>query len=133
MPNLSPDNRISYLTDDDPSVRNQLKKTTRTRNSSTHENLEETFNQLVQQWRTETRGISSSTELILHPAYQQIIGLGKEAIPLLLRELEKKSGRWFWALKSITRQDPVLPKQQGKTKEMIQAWLDWGRKNGYQW
>jgi hypothetical protein len=73
------------------------------------ETLEATFNQLVLQWRKETRGISSSTELILHPAYQQIIGLGKEAIPLLLRELEQKSGRWFWALKSISREDPVLP------------------------
>jgi hypothetical protein len=33
--------------------------------------------------------------------------MGKDAIPLLLRELGKKSGRWFWALKAITREDPV--------------------------
>ncbi|NEP54002.1 MAG: hypothetical protein F6K65_36510, partial [Moorea sp. SIO3C2] len=68
------------------------------------EDIEQTFRQLVDQWRKETRGISSTTHAAMHPAYQQIIGMGKEAIPLLLRELEQKSGRWFWALKSITRE-----------------------------
>ncbi len=58
----------------------------------------------------------------MHPAYQQIIGLGKQAIPFLLRELDQKSGRWFWALKSITREDPVLQHRRN-TQEMIKAWL----------
>lgn len=93
--------------------------------------LKETFSKLVEQWRLETRGISSTTELILHPAYQQIIGMGSDVIPLLLRELENKTGRWFWALKSITREDPVPPESRGKTQDMITAWLDWGRKKGY--
>ena len=95
--------------------------------------IEILFQQLVNQWQQETRGISSSTELILHPAYQQIIGMGREIIPLLLRELEQKSGRWFWALQSITRENPVPLESRGKTKEMTKIWLDWGRKNGYQW
>ena len=95
--------------------------------------LETTFYQLVEQWKTETRGISSTEQLSMHSAYQQIIGMGSEVIPMLLRELEKNSGRWFWALKSITREDPVLPEQRGKTKEMIEAWLNWGRKKGYIW
>lgn len=64
----------------------------------------------------------------MHSAYQQIIGMGSDVIPMLLRELERNSGRWFWALKSITREDPVTPEQQGKTKEMIESWLNWGRK-----
>ena len=97
------------------------------------EKIEITFQELVNQWQQETRGISSSTELILHPAYQQIIGMGREIIPLLLRELERKSGRWFWSLQSITRQNPVPIKSRGKTQEMIKYWLEWGRKNGYQW
>ena len=69
----------------------------------------------------------------MHPAYQQIIGLGKEAIPFLLRELEQKSGRWFWALKSITREDPLQEEHKGNTQEMIDTWLDWGHRNGYTW
>ena len=66
-------------------------------------------------------------------AYQQIIGMGSDVIPLLLRELENNSGRWFWALKSISREEPVTPEQRGKTKEMIAAWLNWGREKGYKW
>ncbi|WP_229415211.1 MULTISPECIES: hypothetical protein [Moorena] len=97
------------------------------------EDIEQTFRQLVHQWREETRGISSTTQAAMHPAYQQIIGMGKEAIPLLLRELEQKSGRWFWALKSITREDPVQEEHQGNTQEMIKAWLNWGLRNGYKW
>lgn len=97
------------------------------------EDIEQTFLQLVHQWREETRGISSTTQAVMHPAYQQIIGLGKQAVPFLLRELEHKSGRWFWALKSITREDPVPEEYRGNTQEMIKAWLDWGHRNGYTW
>jgi hypothetical protein len=90
-----------------------------------------TFAKLVTQWREENRGVSSTNQMSMHPAYQQIIGMGESAIPLLLRELEKKSGQWFWALKSITREDPVPPEHRGKTSEMIKAWLEWGRAKGY--
>ena len=63
--------------------------------------LATTFYQLVEQWKTETRGISSTEQLSLHPAYQQIIGMGPNVIPLLLRELENNSGRWFWLSKQL--------------------------------
>lgn len=102
-------------------------------NPLTSEEIEIIFRELVNQWQQETRGISSSTDLILHPSYQQIIGMGRDVVPLLLRELEQKSGRWFWALQSITRQNPVPVESRGKTKEMIKIWLEWGRDNGYQW
>ncbi|RUS99365.1 hypothetical protein DSM106972_078070 [Dulcicalothrix desertica PCC 7102] len=90
-----------------------------------------TFTKLVKQWREENHGVSSTNQMSMHPAYQQIIGMGEAAIPLLLRELEKKSGQWFWALKSITREDPVPLEHRGKTSEMIKAWLEWGRAKGY--
>jgi hypothetical protein len=95
--------------------------------SSRQEEIELTFNTLVQQWREENRGVSSTNQMCMHPAYQQIIGMGEAVIPLLLRELEKKSGQWFWALKSISREDPVPPEHRGKTKEMIKIWLEWGK------
>ena len=98
-----------------------------------YKRLEAIFTTLVNQWCEETRGMSSTNQMSMHPAYQQIIGMGEAAIPLLLRELEKKSGRWFWALKSITREDPVPSEHRGKTPEMIKAWLDWGRHKGYVW
>jgi hypothetical protein len=95
--------------------------------------LKQVFDALVAEWRKETGKTSSSTEMAMHPAYQKIIGLGEAAIPLLLNELENKTGRWFWALKAITREDPVAPENRGRTKIMIKAWLDWGKEKGYRW
>jgi hypothetical protein len=102
---------------------------------STYEpdDLERIFNCLIQSVLSETRSESSTHLIAIHPAYQQIIGLGQPAVPLLLREVERKSGRWFWALKSITREDPVPAGDRGKTQKMIDAWLAWGRQKGYQW
>jgi hypothetical protein len=59
--------------------------------------------------------------------------MGPNVIPLLLRELENNSGRWFWALKAISREEPVTPEQRGKTNEMIASWLNWGREKGCKW
>lgn len=89
------------------------------------------FLKLKDQWEAETSILSSDTEIAMHPAYQQIIGMGTNAIPLILSEMKKKPGHWFWALKSITGEDPVLPEQRGRVKEMTEAWLRWGREKGY--
>jgi len=97
------------------------------------EEIDRTFTNLVQQWRNETIGISSTTDLVMHPAYQQIMRMGSVVIPLLLREVERKSGRWFHALCEITGEDPVPLEKRGKTKEMTQLWLDWGKAKGYKW
>jgi hypothetical protein len=95
--------------------------------------IDATFTLLANEWLQETRGMSSINQMSMHPKYQQIIGMGEVVVPLLLRELERKSGHWFWALKSITRADPVPPEYRGKVKEMIKAWLEWGRQRGYKW
>lgn len=95
--------------------------------------LEKKFLNLAAQWRQETYTVSSTTALANHPAYQEIIAMGEPVIPLLLRELEKKSGQWFMALKAISKQNPVPPELKGKTQEMTTAWLKWGREKGYKW
>ena len=69
----------------------------------------------------------------MHPAYQQIIGMGPAAIPWLLAELEREPDHWFWALKSITMVDPVSADERGDIHKMAQAWLKWGKDRGYHW
>lgn len=97
------------------------------------DDIECIFNDLVQVVIQETRSESSTVRIATHPAYQQIIGLGQPAIPLLLRELEGRSGRWFWALKAISRFDPVELSDRGKARKMIEAWVQWGTEAGYEW
>jgi hypothetical protein len=69
--------------------------------------------------------------MVMHPAYQQIIGMGERVVPVLLRELERRPNHWFWALKAITRQDPVPDEARGDFDAMVGAWLRWGRTQGY--
>jgi hypothetical protein len=101
--------------------------------TSVSQEIEQTFIDLVTQWRNETRGVSSTNQLAMHPSYQKIIGMGEVVVPLLLKELESKTGRWFWALESITRENPIPFESRGKTQEMIRAWLQWGEQKGYVW
>ncbi|WP_143294092.1 hypothetical protein [Burkholderia pseudomallei] len=96
-----------------------------------HENssddLEQTFNALRDQWLAATAFASATVDIVLNEAYQQIIGLGPAALPLIIRELEKNGGQWFWALRMIARQDPVPKELRGKTKQMAEAWVNWAK------
>jgi hypothetical protein len=94
---------------------------------------EQSFADLVVCWKRERGPYSSSARLAEHPAYQQIIGMGPEVVPLLLRELEREPDHWFRALHALTGADPVPPESRGKVREMAAAWLRWGREQGYQW
>jgi len=91
--------------------------------------IEETFKSLAAEWTAATQHKSSLTERLLHPAYQSIIGLGREVVPLLLNELQERPDDWFWALSSVTRQNPA----EGVTTFdlAVARWLGWGREQGY--
>jgi hypothetical protein len=97
------------------------------------ESLEAKFQRLASRWQAETAYVSSSSELVAHPAFQEIVDLGSPVVPLLLRELEKRSGHWYRALRRVTGVDPVPPSDRGNFEKAAQAWLRWGKENGYQW
>src|SRR5208283_2613139 len=94
------------------------------------EKLRRWFRELAEQWRNETAHLSNLRKKALHPAYQQIIGMGEAAVPLILAEMKRKPGPWFWALHAITGADPVSEESRGKLPEMTNAWLQWGRERG---
>ncbi len=79
---------------------------------------------------TETRFISDVNKIIHHSAYQQIIRLGHEVVPFLLRDLDQHPGRWLWALHSITGANPVPSSALGNVKKMARAWSEWGKQKG---
>lgn len=96
---------------------------------SRQDSLERKFIILRDQWKSRTQYLSSITEMVLDPAYQQIIGLGPLAVPLILSELEHDPDYWFEALKSITGVDPVVENDMGNLSRMTESWLDWGKVN----
>jgi len=93
--------------------------------------LERKFNLLAKQWKRETLNLSSIQEIILHPSYQRIIGMGPDVIPIILRQLKRTPDFWFWALKCLSDVDPVTREIRGDISAMTEAWLDWGREHEY--
>lgn len=85
---------------------------------------------LTDTWRRETMFKSSAQEIVLHPSYQQIIGFGERAVPFILDELRASGGEWFWALRMITRDDPVRDEDRGNYDAMKDAWLAWADQKG---
>lgn len=101
--------------------------------SGLSQDLDQRFQDLVATWKRERGPHSSSAVLAQHPSYQQIVGMGVEAVPRLLRELEREPDHWFRALHVLTGADPVSAESRGKLREMADAWLNWGREQGYKW
>ncbi|MBI3268726.1 MAG: hypothetical protein HYZ53_06870 [Planctomycetes bacterium] len=89
--------------------------------------VEQKFHELAERWKKERNPFAAPEAMFLHPAYQQIIGMGTAVVPLLLLELEQRPDEWFWALRAITQEDPVPEADRGRLRPMIEAWLRWGK------
>jgi hypothetical protein len=91
------------------------------------------FERLAAQWKLEKTALSSITAIAMLPSYQRIIGMGKPAIRLILSQLEREGDQpdmWFWALRSITGEDPISDEDRGDVVAMAEAWIRWGDANG---
>jgi hypothetical protein len=93
--------------------------------------MAERFHALAERWREETQYHSSITALFMHPAYQEIIGLGPDALPLILEDLAATRSDWFWALRAISGENPVPAAERGQIGNMTERWLEWGHAHGY--
>jgi hypothetical protein len=98
---------------------------------STEASVEERFRRLAREWKEQSRYLSNTAQMAMLQPYQRIIGLGLPVVPLILEELNREPNQWFWALEAITEQNPVPPEARGKVRMMAQAWLEWGKQQGF--
>ncbi|SRR6266481_677925 len=91
--------------------------------------LESEFNSKAQQWKKDTRGLSSVSEIVLHPSYQWIMAKGELALPFILRDLRQNGGQWFHALYYIHGRDEAAGAKT--VEEAIAAWTEWGYRNNH--
>jgi hypothetical protein len=89
------------------------------------------FQEYREEWKRQSRLLSISAKMAMLPPYQQIIGLGPAAIPLILEELQRAPDHWFWALEALTGADPVPADARGNLVAMAEAWVAWGQRHGY--
>jgi hypothetical protein len=96
--------------------------------------LEQQFIQQADKWQWETAHLSSPLQRMMHPSYQAVLGMGAEhkrdIVRLMLRDMQKTRRDWLLALSYLTQANPINPKDAGKTDEMIEAWINWGREHG---
>ena len=92
--------------------------------------LRDRFEQLRDEWKSESRYLSNTAQIAMLWSYQQIIGMGLAVVPLILAELRRETDHWFWALEAISGENPVRPEAAGDVEQMAKAWLDWGRRKG---
>ena len=88
------------------------------------------FRLLRDAWKAQSRYLSNTAQMAMLWPYQQIIGMGPAAVPLILAELDRETDHWFWALEAICGENPVPPEAAGKVEQMARAWLDWGQQKG---
>ena len=92
--------------------------------------LEKRFEEQAERWKRETAHLSSPNQLMMHPSYQAILGMGERVVPLLLRDLRDNRRPWFSALSYLTTENPIKPADSGKMDKMIAAWTAWGKTKG---
>ena len=87
------------------------------------------FRRLADQWLAATVNMSMIDDMITHPAYLEIIGMGPSALPLLLDELERAPNHWFAALIAVSGgQNPVEEDEAGDLDKMTEAWMRWAQR-----
>ena len=95
--------------------------------------LEQQFYQEAEKWDTETAHLSSPAQRFAHPSYVAILGMANDnrekIIDLLLRDMQQNRREWFWALSYLTHENPIPRAASGRLEKMIDAWVEWGRKN----
>ena len=93
--------------------------------------IEHRFAELLAEWRKGIGGLSSPRAISSHPAYQQIIQMGEAILPMIFQELRDNGGWWYPALRALTAENPVPGEAKGRPPLNREAWLEWGRRNGY--
>jgi hypothetical protein len=81
------------------------------------------FSTSAAEWEAGTAAEGNALAIVMHPAYQRIIGLGPQAVPLIIDALRTEVDHWFWALRAIVGEDKALG--AASLSEAAQRWIEW--------
>ena len=92
---------------------------------------------LIKRWRDEVKYMSSLSDMVSHEDYKAISSKDRRAISILLNELRDRPHYWFDALQKLVKNNldivvnPVRKADRGNLSAMTDAWLEWGKRNGF--
>ena len=101
--------------------------------SDKFQDLQQEFDRLAKEANDASWADSSMRRFLEHPSYLQILEMGAEAIPMILRRMEEGRGHWFHAMMVLTGATPVPDESRGRIQEMNRIWLEWAKGKGYEW
>jgi hypothetical protein len=97
----------------------------------TTETKQQKFERLADGWNRDVQFMSDVGAIQSNPFYLAIIGMGNDAVPLILKRMQIQPNHWFAALSAITGVNPIKKGDRGNIPAMTAAWLSWGVRNGY--
>lgn len=59
------------------------------------------FYAYLDDWKNDTRFLSSVSAITSHPSFQGIVEMGGNAVPFILEEIEQRPSNLVWALNAI--------------------------------
>lgn len=83
--------------------------------------------ELADKWIRDTLVVSSVHQQMKHPAIEQIIAMGPQALPFIKQRIEAKEGMWFAPLFEITGIDAAQGEDTVEGAET--KWLAWLNEN----
>jgi len=86
---------------------------------------ERRFLDLTRCWREETRFLSDVNKIMEHPAYREIIRLGRLAVPFIIDDMAHGGCFWSTALTAITGEDLVPEDDAGNCAAIAEHWTNW--------
>ena len=93
--------------------------------------IELRFYSLLTEWYNDIKFISSTTQILKHKAFREIVNMGSDVVPLIFDEIQNNPSFLFVALNEITGDNPIKKQNSGKIRRMIEDWIEWGKKKEY--
>jgi hypothetical protein len=86
--------------------------------------VEVVFREYYDRWYNETKYLSSS-KMFENKHYRDIISLGINVVPGIIKKLKEEPVHLFEALVEITGKDPVPENHWGDAEQMARDWISW--------
>jgi hypothetical protein len=89
-------------------------------------NRDSTVAELVDEWASATFNMSSTTQIKQHQGFARLVGLGRPAIPAIIRAYRNHAcSNLCLVLRDITGEDVVPEQDWGDSAKTRQHWIDW--------
>ena len=91
-------------------------------------NMETVFRDSYDKWYNETKYLSSP-KMFENKHYRDIISMGINVVPSIIKKIKEEPTHLFEALVEITKYDPVPESHWGNIEQMALDWIQWWKKS----